>query len=93
MKSKKTNPLSDLGIDELRDVLKFCTVLHKLNLKEIDDIENKVHDEITDNYCSECEYNLDDCDCDNRYEYDRDYDMDEDAKYDAWKDQQIMDEE
>lgn len=92
MKSTKTNPLSELGLDELRDVLRFCTVLHKLNLKEIDDIENKVHDEITDNYCSECEYSIDNCDC-RYYDYDRDYTIDEDAQYDAWKDQQIMDED
>lgn len=93
MKSTKNNPLNNLDLDQLRNVLRFCIILYRLNLKETDDIENAVHDEITDNYCSVCEYNLDDCDCDNRYEYDPGYDMDEDAKYDAWKDQQIMDEE
>ena len=90
MKSTKNNPLNPLGLDELQNVLRFCTVLHKLNIKEIDDIENAVHDEISDNYCSECEQNLDDCDC---YGYDYDYEPDEDAQYDSWKDSQIMGED
>ena len=89
MKSIKIKTLNDLDLNELRNVLKFCSVLFKLNIKEIEDIENSVHDEITENYCSECKSMHDCCEC----RGDRDYEPDEDAIYDRWKDQQLMDEE
>ncbi len=98
MKSTKNNPLNNLDLDQLRNVLRFCIILYRLNLKETDDIENAVQDEINDNYCSECEQNLDDCDCygyDYEYEpdYDDNYEPDYDDNYDAHKDSLIMGED
>lgn len=89
MKSTKNNPLNNLDLDQLRNVLGFCIILYRLNLKETDDIENAVHDEITDNYCSDCEMDLQSCDCRHYNEYEPDYD----DNYDAHKDSLIMGED
>jgi hypothetical protein len=89
MKSIKTDILSNLDLDELRSLFKFTSFLYKLNIKSFEDFEDYIHDEITENYCSECESMHDHCECRN---YDG-YEIDEDAAYDAWKDQQMMDED
>lgn len=89
MKSKMIK-IENCNFEEVQKIIWFAGFLSTLNIKNAEELEQDVHNEMCDSFCSECTSDLRYCEC---RKHDYHYEIDEDRLYDEWKDQQLMDED